>query len=54
MCIWLRQVPQPQLALFTLDGKPAQLRFAHTGWDTCPALLTPLALLALKVVLNVS
>ena len=36
-------------------GPPAPVCFAHIGWDTCPALLAPLAYLAslaLKVLLN--
>ena len=35
-----------------LKGPPALGSFARTGWDTCPASLAPLALLALKVLLN--
>ena len=31
---------------------PGSVRSPCTGWDTCPDLLTPLALLALKVLLN--
>ena len=31
---------------------PALARFAHNGWDYCPATLAPLASLALKVLLN--
>ena len=35
-----------------LDKSPSPARYARTGWDTCPALIVPLASLALKVLLN--
>ena len=35
-----------------LDSSPALASFAHTGWDTCLALLAPLTSLVLKVLLN--
>ena len=40
------------LVLLAWTGPPAPARYACTGWDTCPALLAPLAFLALKVLLN--
>ena len=35
-----------------MDMFPAQSHYAGTGWDTFPASLAPLTLLALKVLLN--
>ena len=43
-----------QLLLNCVVGltKPALAHYPHTCWDTCPALLAPLALFACKVLLN--
>ena len=40
------------LNLVGFDRSRSPSHYAHTGWDTCLALLAPLALLALKVLLN--